>query len=244
MKTFRTSLLLGVVLAASAPFAHADSFSVGSFAAGTTAASQGFNSSQTAMNFEGFTAFSTLPAEASTPALLDGIANTYALSPNGVWANPAGNSSWIGSTSGSGPGGTNPAWGYYQFDTTFNATGGVYSGTLSLMADDTVEVLLNGSVVVPFGDLGSDAHCADSGPSCIAIDNIPYSGITLLDGTNTLTFIVEQAGILTVPGQDPSGMDFVASAVRAVAPEPNSFLLLGTGFLAAAGFWIRRRAIA
>jgi hypothetical protein len=243
MKTFCYSLLLGVVLAASVPVAHADSLVLGSFATGTSAASLGYSSSQTAMNFEGFTPFSSPPAVGSTPTLQDGIANTYALSPNGVWANPAGSSSWIGSAPGTGPGGANPAWGYYQYDTTFTAAGGIYSGTFSLMADDTVEVLLNGSVVVGFGELGSDAECADGQPTCTVIDNIPYSGITLLDGTNTLTFIVEQAGILTVPGQDPSGMDFVATAANAIAPEPDSLILLGTGLIAAAGFSRRRRAI-
>jgi hypothetical protein len=241
MKTFRHSLLFGAIVSASLVSAHADSISVGSFASGTTAASLGYSSSQTAMNFAGFTPFSSPPAVGSTPTLQDGIANTYALSPNGVWANPVGNSSWIGSAPGTGPGGTNPAWGYYQYDTTFTAAGGVYSGTFFLMADDTVEVLLNGSVVVPFGGLGSDAECADNEVSCTVVDNIPYSGITLLSGTNTLTFIVEQAGILTTPGQDPSGMDFVATAASAIAPEPDSLILLGTGLITAAGFYLRRR---
>jgi hypothetical protein len=59
-----------VVSAASASFAYADSISLGSFATGTTAASLGFSPSQTAMNFAGFTSFSTPPPVAATPATL------------------------------------------------------------------------------------------------------------------------------------------------------------------------------
>src|ERR1019366_9328638 len=50
MMNFRKLAALGAVLAASASFAFADTITLGSFASGTTAASLGFSSSQTAMN--------------------------------------------------------------------------------------------------------------------------------------------------------------------------------------------------
>jgi hypothetical protein len=241
MKNLSKLVVLGGVLAASASFAFADTITLGSFATGTTAASLGFSSSQTATNFAGYTAFTVPPAIASTPALLNGTANTYALSPNGVWASAVGNSSWIGYASTAGPGGTNPAYGYYEFTTDFSAVGGPgYSGSIDVMADDTVEVLLNNSVIVPFGTLGSDAHCADIGPSCLAQDIVSLSGITLLSGndTNVLTFVVEQAGAEGM-GLDPSGVDFNAS-FSAITPEPSSLAFLGIGLVGAAGICFRR----
>ena len=117
--------------------------------------------------------------------------------------------------------------------------GGLYTGSISLLADDTAEVLLNGQTIQGFSPLGSDAHCADTGVNCRTTTVIPISGITLDDGGNTLTFVVEQAGILS--GSDPSGMNFAANLASAVAPEPSSLALLATGMLGLAAFDIRRR---
>jgi len=168
MKNLTRLTVLGVLAAASASLCFADSISLGSFATGTTASSLGFSSSETAMNFAGYTAFATPPATATTPPLLSGTANSYALSPDGsgVWAPPTGSSTWVGYASTAGPGGTNPPYGYYQFTTGFTAAGGSgYSGSISLLADDTAEILLNGAVIVPFSALGSDVHCSDSAPA-------------------------------------------------------------------------------
>lgn len=233
-------IFAGAILAASASFACADSISLGSFATGTTASSLGFSSSQTAMTFAGFTAYPSPPAVPSTPPLQSGTAATYMLNPTTVWASPIGNSTWVGYAPTSGPGGSDPAYGYYQFNTSFTAAGGPnYGGTIALMADDTVEVLLNGAVVVPFGALGSDVHCANGTATCTVTDLVSLSGLTLLSGidANVFTFIVEQAG--RQDGLDPSGLDFTATLS---APEPGSLILLGTGLLCGAGLVFRRRS--
>jgi hypothetical protein len=240
MKNFSKLAALGALLSASASFALADTISLGSFATGTTAASLGFSSSQTALNLAGFTPFSAPPPVGSTPTLLSGTATTYTLPPNGVWGAPTGNSTWVGIANG-GPGGTDPGYGYYQFTTQFTALGGSYSGTMSLMADDTAEVLLNGVVILPFTSLGSDSHCADTGVSCSIADVIQLTNLNLLPGTDTnmFTFVVEQAGVLG--SGDPSGLNFTTSLSRVIAPEPRSLMLFGTGLLGALPIFFRRR---
>jgi hypothetical protein len=239
MKNLIKLVALSVVLAAFASFASADTISLGSFATGTSATSLGFNSSQTAMNFAGYTAFASPPAVAVAPPLQNGTASTFALTTTPLWANAIGNSAWVGYAPTAYT--VNPPYGYYQFSTTFTAAGGPnYAGAISVMADDTVEVLLNGVAIIPFGSLGGDSHCADVKATCTAVDTVFFTS-PLLAGTdaNTLTFIVEQAGFEGTTA-DPSGVDFTAVLAT---PEPRTLILLGTGLVVSAGMLRRRRVV-
>ena len=191
---------MAVSVAMACGFAYADTIQLGSFAAG--AASLG--NANTAMNFAGYNAVATTPSA--------GTGTTFALSPSSVWGGPVANSTWVGFAPNAGPLGTsNPALGYYTFTTNFTALSpGFYSGSLSILADDTAEVLLNGAILIPFGTLGTDLHCADGTLSCMVADTVSLSGLSFLGGVNAnqLTFVVRQAGTGSVGGTgDPSGVD-------------------------------------
>jgi hypothetical protein len=172
-----------------------------------------------------------------------------ALSPGGNgsikgWFGPIGTSSWIGENIGFQPvGTTDPPKGYYDYETTFSATG-LFTLTGDVLADDTVRVLLNGVEIIGPGMLGTDTHCAGAAPGCdlgTEFDETPhvFTGI----GTNTLSFIVQQAGTGHL---DPSGVDFSGTVELPVGnspvPEPSSLVLLATGLLGAAGYIKRRLA--
>ena len=191
------------------------------------------------MNYAGFNSSST------TPSI--GTATSYTLSPGTPWAPPVANSTWVGYAPNAGPVGTsNPAFGYYTFTTSFTAlSSSPYSGTLSILADDTAEVLLNGSLLVSFGALGSDVHCSDNAPTCVTVDAVPLSGLSLLSGVdaNTLTFVVRQAGTGPAGGiNDPSGVDFDATLTTVSAvPEPSTLLLLGSALIGFSAIFLRTR---
>jgi hypothetical protein len=250
MKLYSKLSALGAAFALSTAFASADTININS------TASPGAGTTVYMGQILGSTPLNTTPVTpAGSPTITPGSNNTpttnsgftYAVSPDSVWSAAMGNSSWISYDPHSGPtggqnGGSVPydANGFYYYEQSVTTNGGTWAGSVTVQADDTVAIYLNSvdpaNLLLNYGNIGSDSHCADNAPSCImqpATFNLgSFDAGFNNNGTNELIFVVAQTGSLY------QGVDFSGSISN--VPEPNSLFLLGTGLLGSAGALFRK----
>jgi hypothetical protein len=115
-------------------------------------------------------------------------------------------------------------------------------GNISVLADDTVSVLLNDHLILQAaGAIGPGnpySHCSNAGSNCVTPDTFAFLGLQA--GLNQLEFDVKQVN------DSDEGLDFSGSIGSSAAdppsiPEPLPLALFGTGLLGLVG--ISRRYV-
>jgi hypothetical protein len=155
-----------------------------------------------------------------------------ALNPNPYWAEALPGSDWIsyGPTGDSGdPGYFSPPDGtVVTFTTLFTVTGAISSAELTVLADDTTSVILNGHLLMA-ANLSPGQHCANGPIGCLTSTEevFTYAELApyLVDGANELSFGVVQVGGYSF------GLDF-SGTVDPGTPEPATLALFGAGLVA------------
>jgi hypothetical protein len=184
--------------------------------------------------FIGSDAFSTTNNSLHATVDLSGT-----LHPNPSWAAPLPGSEWISY----GPTGDHDDPGYFSpangtlvtFTTQFTLSGLITGVNLTVLADDSTSVVLNGHTLIA-AHTSPGSKCSGVAIGCLVSTEgvFGFAALSpyLVDGTNTLSF-----GVLQVAGSS-YGVDF-AGKVDDGTPEPATLALISGGLL---GLAVLRRS--
>jgi hypothetical protein len=207
----RAALILGLILSAT-DFAKADTITLASV--GTATNSGQFNSS----------------------------GSTIAITPNASWASALAGSSWVsfgttGNVSAPGffvvPNGT-----VVSFFDVFNVPGIPASGSITVLADDSAAVYLNGVLLMSEAASAGNQYttCSDFGVGCLVSTVIDLPASVLKSGSNTLQFDVAQRNAFSF------GLDYLGSVIDPTSvPEPGVALLMSIGLVSIGGASLLRK---
>jgi hypothetical protein len=173
----------------------------------------------------------TINLSASTGLTNDGSGTTYAIVPDPAWAPaliaPDGSaSSWVSDV----PTTTKnvPVGSTVDFTDTFTLTGSPsgYWGWVTVLADDSASVTLNGHLLQPVNLIQGDI-CSNGPIGCLPSTEltITFLAADLVAGPNQLVFGVRQS-----QANSPYGLNF--AGVVSDTPEPATFGVFGLGLIA------------
>jgi hypothetical protein len=163
-----------------------------------------------------------------------------------AWADPFAGSAWL-STRNSGNSGQTD---FFEFDddTTitfshlFDLPAVASNGSLSVRADDTASVRLNG-VLLFAGSTTAGEACSATPIGCLVSTTgvLTFSDLqaNLAPGPNVLSFAVRQSNGAAF-GLTYSGSITYGESDHSGTPEPSSYLLSATGLMIGALVWRRR----
>jgi hypothetical protein len=156
---------------------------------------------------------------------------------NPAWAPAMNGTSWVSNVQSgnpSDPGYVSPPNGTdVIFYDKFTINGTPTSGSVSVRADDTAAVFLNGVNIMPFASTTNNTYyrCSDYPVGCSAANTATISlTAQLKPGVNILSFSVEQLHEVSY-GLDYSGTVTYTPSTTAT-PEPGTFALFGLPLVA------------